>query len=91
MMQGIIVAAAALKGLFTTHDLNRSTVHELQLAIFGRVNGPIHVLRTKRPSFAAVSVTNQYQVNRNADAFGLLTHRVTGSICLGQFRSVHVP
>ena len=50
----------------------------------------IHVWRTKRPSFAAVSVANQYEVGRDTDARNQLTLRVNGSPCSGQFSSVHV-
>ena len=50
----------------------------------------IHVWRTKRPSFAAVSVSNQYEVGRDTDARNQLTLRVNGSTCSGQFSSVHV-
>ena len=53
----------------------------------GRIN--IDMLRTKRPSFAAVSVANQYEVGHANDALDQLTHCVglTESTCSGQFRS----
>jgi len=39
------------------------------------------VLKTKRPSFAAVFVTNQYEVDHGTRTCDQLTLRITGAIC----------
>ena len=46
------------------------------------------MLRTKRPSFAAVFAAYQYEVGRYAEARDQLTLVVTGSTSSGQFISV---
>ena len=45
---------------FTAYELNCNFLNFSVTSSLG-----IHALRTKRPSFAAVSVTNQYEVGRD--------------------------